>query len=781
MPPMARTHLHHMRLFLKCIHLSARISLISPIATPTKISVRGECIHKINVDITKLCKESRLKEALDILYIVDRRGIQVDSETYTSLLQVCTDMKALSEGKRVHNHIRESGFDQNIFLSTKLVNMYVICNSLVDARLVFDKIPTRNVFCWNAILRGYIRNGLCEDTLSLYHQMLREGIQPDRYTFPYALKACTGLSSLQEGRKIHDSVIASGFESHNVVASALIDMYTKCGSMNYARQVFDKMSERDIVTWSAMIAGSAQNGCCDEALKLFRQMQLAGLKPDPVTIASVLPACARLVALQHGKEIHDYIIRSGFDYDIFVRNSLIDMYTKCENTDDARHVFDNMSVRDVVSWSSIIAGYSQNGHFVETLELFWQMILAGVKPNSVTFASVLPACAGLTNIKQGKEIHNYIIRSGFESDVFVGSALIDMYAKCGNMDIASLVFDRMSHTDVVLWNAMIAGYTQNGHCNEALELFHQIQQADVKPDSVTLVSILPACAHLATLQHGKEIHAYVMRNGFESDVSVGNALIDMYAKCGSIEFGHCVFDKMSERNVISWNTMIAGYGMHGHGEEALAFFYEMQKAVMEPDCITFIALLSACSHAGLVDKGRQYFNCMSQDYEIIPRMEHYACMVDLLGRAGCLDEAWDFIKKMPLKPSVDVWGSLLGACRVHCNIDLAEFVAEHLFELRSDNAGYYVLLSNIYASAGRWVDASKVRKLIKDKGLKKEPGCSWIEIGNRVHAFLAEDRSHPQLEKIYATLESLVGPMKEAGYVPDTTFVLYDAEEDNPL
>eukprot|EP01018_Ginkgo_biloba_P008711 Gb_07638 [translate_table: standard] len=881
MSTMALVRLSNMPLFIKSIKMSAKVTF-SPFTATTETTLEGELAGKFNADINKLCREGRLKDALGLLDVMNRRRIGLDSDAYAALLQVCTNMKAFAEGKQVHTHMLSSGVELNIFLSTKLVSMYVMCNSLVNARLVFDNISMRNVFCWNAMIRGYIKSNLWEETLTLYYQMLKDGIQPDRFTFPYVLKACAGLSALQEGEKIHDFIISTGLESDIFVSSALIDMYAKCGNMEFARQVFDRMPERDIVSWSAMIGGYAQNEPCDEALKFFRQMLLSGVKPDPVIIASVLPACARLAALQQGKEIHDYIIRSGFESDIFVQNALIDIYTKCGSTEDAHHVFDNMPERDVVSWSSMIAGHSQNGHCDQTLKLFRQMKLAGVKPSSVTFASVLPACAHLAFVKQGKEIHNYIIRSGLESDIFVGSALIDMYAKCGSIgvarqvfnrlphrdvvlwnaiiagyaqnglcdealdlsrqiqrvsvkpnsvtmvsilpacarlaslqqgqeihaysirngfesddvvgsalidmyakcgsiDVARLVFDRMFCTDVVLWNAMISGYAQSGHCNEALKLFHQIQQTGVKPDSVTLTSILPACARLANLQQGKEIHDYIVRNEFESDVSVGNVLIDMYAKCGIIEIGRRVFDKMSDKDVISWNSMIAGYGMHGHGVDALRLFYQMQKEGMTPDYITFIALLSTCSHVGLVDKGWQYFDSMSRDYQIVPRMEHYACMVDLLGRAGHLDEAWDFIKKMPSKPSADVWGSLLGACRVYCNIELAECVAARLFELKPDNAGYYVLLSNIYAAAGRWVDVTNVRTLMKERGLKKKPGCSWIEVGNRVHSFVVGDRSHPQSEKIYAALESLARQMKEAGYVPDTSFVLHDAEDDSPI
>eukprot|EP01018_Ginkgo_biloba_P029665 Gb_20774 [translate_table: standard] len=600
--------------------------------------------------------------------------LHFNTDSYASLLQTCMSIKILNQ---IHAHMLITGLYHDVYWGTKLVKVYSKYGSLSNARLVLDKIQNRNVFLWNAIIRGYASNGFCEATLALYCQMQQEGIQPDEYTFPFVLKACAGLSALEEGKKIHHNIVRSGFRVDIFVATALIDMYAKCGSIDDARKVFDKMSTRDVVSWSAMIAGYAHNGRASEALTLFHQMQLEDMKP-----------------------------------------------------------------------------------------------------NSVTFACVLPACAQLGAMQQGKLIHDYIIRSGFESDVIVGTALIDMYAKCGSLEIARKLFDKMSERNVVSWSAMIAGYAQNGHANEALKLFDQMQLLGVKPDSVTMVSVLQACAHLGALQQGKWIHDYIIRNHFEADVSVGTALIDMYAKCGSVEVARQCFDKMPKRNVISWSAMISGYGMHGHGDDALTLFSQMQETNTLPDDITFISVLSACGHAGLVDEGWHYFNCMSQYYCITPRAKHYACMVDLLGRAGHLNEAQDFIKRMPLEPDAGVWGALLSACRTHGNIELGKRVAERLFGLEPENAGYYVLLSNIYATAGRWEDVATVRMMMKERGLKKTPGCSFIEFNKRVHAFLVGDRSHPQSEKIYATLETLNQQMEAAGYVPNTNFVLHDVEEE---
>jgi pentatricopeptide repeat protein len=721
---------------------------------------------------------------------------------YASLLQMCEDAKALEEGKQLHAQMLKSRVNIQHFMQAKLVSMYVKCGNLPSARQLFDKRPERDVLLWNAMIRASAMSGLYDEVLSLYNQMQLAGMQPDNCTFPCTLKACGRLLALQDGKRIHCHIIRYGFQADVLVSNNLVAMYSKCGTVADARKVFDKMSQRVIISWNGMIAGYSQNGCFGKALELFSQMKLSGTKPDAVTVTSVLPACAHLDALQQGKDIHDYIKRSGFDSDVFVNNALIGMYAKCRSIEDARRVFDNIYSKDVVSWSSMIAGYAQNGHGQEALKLLCDMELEGLKPNSVTIASVLPACVDLEALQRGKEIHGYIIRRAIESDVLVQNALLDMYAKCGSMEDGHRVFVRTSQRDVISWNALIAGYIKNSLCDEALKLFSQMkrtsikpnvitwssiiagyaqienadealklfqemQQAGLKPNSVTIATVLPACAHFAALQHGKEIHGYVIRNGFEFIVSVVNSLIDMYAKSGNINNARDIFDKMSERDVVSWNAMIAGYGMHGLGEEALTLFHKMQHEGMKPDHITFVGILSACSHAGLVDEGWEYFHGMIHDYNIKPKVEHYACMVDLLGRAGHLDDAYEFVKKMPLEPDATLWGALLGACRVHCKVELGEHVAECLLELKPKNAGYYILLSNIYASAGRWDAIAKVRTMMKDRGLKKKPGCSWIEVKNKVHVFFVGNEMCPELEEMHATFEKSAMQM-EAGYVPNT-------------
>ncbi|GLJ55895.1 hypothetical protein SUGI_1200050 [Cryptomeria japonica] len=658
------------------------------------------------------------------------------SNSYTYLFETCTTIRQLFQ---LRAHMIISGHSQNIYLLPKLVSKYAAYGVMADARQLFDKTHKQNIYLWTAMINGYVRNGLFEDAVLLYHQMNADGISADRFIFSSVIKACANLSALQEGIEIHNDIVRAGFELDTVVGTALVAMYAKCGEIEVAREMFDKMLERNAVTWSAIIAGYALKRKTSEALRLFNEMQMQGIKPDSVIMVSVLPAFTRLSDLRLAECIHGYVIRSGFEFDFVVSSALIDMYCKSGRVGFARQVFEKMPEGNVGSWNAMIAGYTQNGCAEEALLLFNEMQVSGVEPNLITMVSVIPASAHLSALHLGKCIHGYAIRSGFHSDVMIVTALIDMYAKSGSMESSRSLFERMPKRNVVSWNSMIAGYAQNGYASEALTLFSEMQLQGLKPDSVTVVNALPACAHLSALQLGKGIHGYIIQSNLEPDVTVCNALLDMYAKCGMVGCTFQLFDSMSQKTLVSWNTMIGGCGMHGYGKDALAFFTRMQQEGITPDHITFILVLSACSHSGLLDEGWQCFDSMTEDYRITPSMEHYACMVDLLGRSGLLDEAHDFIKRMPTKPNFVVWGSLLGACRVHGNVLLAESAMKHILELLPESVGHYVLLSNIYAETGRRDAAAKLRNMVKVKGLKKAPGCSWIEINSSIHSFFVAE------------------------------------------
>eukprot|EP01018_Ginkgo_biloba_P017091 Gb_24879 [translate_table: standard] len=761
-----------------------------------------------------LCKQGQFKEALGISHATAHRGIRPSASTYASLFQGCASKKALPEGKLVHAHMIEIAFETDTFLANSLLTMYSKCGSLVDARRVLDEMPNRNVVSWTVMISAYARYRFCEEALALYCEMQRTGIVPDHFTFATVLSACANLADLEIGKEVHEGILRCGLQPDIYVGSALVDMYVKCGSIVYARQVFDKMSQRNVVSWTALIGGYIQDGHVDEALKLFTemperdvvtwnamiaafsrhgrnaealtlfyQMQQAGIPSNQFTFASVLPACANLAALEHGKEIHRGIIRNGFQSDVFIGSALVNMYVKCGSIEVSRRVFDKMPERNVVSWNAMIGGYAQNGHVDEALKLFQNM----PERDGVSWTAIIAGFALSGHIHEAQKLFQRMperdmvswnamiagyVQNGQADDavqlfqkmpernVVSWNSIITGYAQTGHVREALKLFQKMPERDIVSWNAMIGGYSQNGHFNEALNIFQQMQLTGVKPDLDTFASILPACANLAALGHSKEAHESIIRYGFQSDVFVGSALVDTYAKCGSIKNAQKVFDKMPRRSVVSWTAMIVGYAMHGCGKGALQLFEQMKHCGLKPDHVTFIGVLSACRHAGLVDDGWQYFDSMSQDYHITPAVEHYCCMVDLLGCAGLLDEARDFIDKMPIKPDAAVWGSLLSACRIHINIEIGEHAAKHLFDLDPTNPANYLLLSNIYAAAGRWDGIEQVQKRMKDRRVTKKPGCSWIEVNNKVYSFFVGDKSHPQTHKINETLERLSGQMK---------------------
>jgi pentatricopeptide repeat protein len=537
----------------------------------------------------------------------------------------------------------------------------------------------------------------------------------------------------------------------------------------------------NVFAWNKKLAKYVKAGEPEKTLQLFQQLQQEGISPDKFTFVQVLNACASLQALAEGRHAHEKVIQIGCETDLFVGSSLINMYAKCGSMEDALRAFNKMPSHNVVCWTAMILGYVKCGQGWEALELFRQMQQKGVQPDSVAFVGVLNACASVGALEEGRRAHEQIIQSGCDLDVFVGSSLVDMYAKCGSMEEAWKVFNKMSSRDVVSWTAMILGNVKCGEGQAALKLFQQMQQEGVLPNPITFVGVLNACASVLALEEGRCAHKLIIESDFESNVFVRSSLVDMYAKCGSMEEAWRVFNKMSSHDVVSWNALLRGFAMHGHGEETLQHFEQMCEEGVEPDDVTFLCLLSACSHAGLVQEGLRCYGSMSAVYKISAKLEHYTCMVDLLGRAGHLHEAEKIIKTMPCKPDAAAWKALLGACRIHGNMEMGEHVAKQVLEVDPKNAAGYVLLSNIYAAAGRWDLKDKVQRLRKERGVKKQPGCTWIELNNKVHRFVVDDQDHPQISEIRAELKRLSGWMHEEGYIPETKFVLHDVEEEEKV
>lgn len=684
----------------------------------------------------------------------------------SSLLKKSPTHSNLHEARRLHARLLVDG--QAPLLGSLLVQLYAHFGCFHEAFLVFRTLRSfPNIAC-NAILRAYLDAALFSEAIHFFaHLVSHLAFLPDNYTCPLILKACSGLFSLQEGRKVHDLIrffeFRNLFKPNAYTKCALIDMFARCGSLDDARVVFDDMPhrEKDLASWTAIICGTIHQGQGHEALCLFEMMRHQDVSPDSAVMAAILPACGRLEAKQTGIALQALALRSGFHSDLFVGNAIIDMYCKFGDTCQAYGVFCRMPCRDDVSWRTLIAGYSQNSQYHKSLELFLEMINLGVKPSRISVASILPALGKLNLSEQGKVIHGFIIKQGFEFDVIVGTALVDMYSSCGLTVETEILLSIWSDWDIMIWNSAIAGHASAENYNFALTVFRKMRKTKFKPSSITLMSILPVCTKLGALKLGMEVHCHAIRNSLEVAISVSNSIIDMYCKCGYLGLGLKVFDDMVEKDVVSYNTMISAYGFHGYAKQALALFDEMKSLGIEASKATFVGLLSACSHAGLVDEGRSLYNSMIHDYGIKPNMEHYSCMVDLLGRAGLIDDACSFIRTMSEEPDGNVVGCLLASCRAQ-NMKLPVYLfSNETLQDKFDDSGYYILVSNMYASTKRWKDASRVRALIKEKGLRKKPGNSWIQIGQCTHVFDARDITHSEFSKIQEILEILFSQMKD--------------------
>ncbi|KAK6234941.1 Pentatricopeptide repeat - like 10 [Theobroma cacao] len=528
-----------------------------------------------------------------------------------------------------------------------------------------------------------------------------------------------------------------------------------------------------------LIQSLCKEGNLKQAFKLLSQEP----NPSQRTYELLILSCAHQNSLSLAQSLHSHISQNGFDQDPFLVTKLISMYSALDSLDDARKLFDKTRKRTIFVWNALFRALTLAGFGEEVLGLYRQMNRTGIPSDRFTYTYVLKACVAseclVSLLKKGKEIHAYILRHGYEAHVHIMTTLVDMYARFGCVSCASFVFGEMPVRNVVSWSAMIACYAKNGKSFEALELFREmmVETHDSFPNSVTMVSVLQACAALAALEQGKLIHAYILRRGLDSVLPVISALITMYSRCGKLELGQRIFDQMEKRDVVSWNSLISSYAVHGFGKKAIQIFQEMIHQGVSPSPVTFVSVLGACSHAGLVEEGKRLFDSMHKEHGIYPSVEHYACMVDLLGRANRLEEAARIIDEMRIEPGAKVWGSLLGSCRIHCNVDLAERASSRLFQLEPVSAGNYVLLADIYAEAKMWDEVKRVRKLLETRSLQKVPGRSWIEVKRKIYSFVSVDESNPQIEEIQSFLIKLSAEMKEKGYVPQTKVVLYDLNE----
>ncbi|XP_038884767.1 pentatricopeptide repeat-containing protein At2g33680 [Benincasa hispida] len=686
--------------------------------------------------------------------------------SFFNLFLRCTHQKDLQKGKAIHAQLLRTGSFSSVYLTNSLVNLYAKCGCLVKAKLVFESISNKDVVSWNCLINGHSQQGpVCSSfVMELFQRMRTENTLPNAHTFAGVFTAASTSLETFGGLQAHALAIKTSSFYDVFVGSSLLNMYCKIGCLLEARKVFDRIPERNSVSWATMISGYAMERMAFEAWELFLLMRREEGIHNEFTYTGVLSALTVPELVHYGKQIHCLALKSGLLSIVSVGNALVTMYCKCGCLDDALKTFELSGDKNSITWSAMITGYAQAGDSHEALKLFSYMHFNGNKPSEFTFVGVINACSDIGALKEGKQMHGYSLKVGYESQIYIMTALVDMYAKCGSLVDARKGFDYLKEPDIVLWTSMIGGYAQNGENETALTLYCRMQMEGILPNELTMASVLRACSSLAALEQGKQIHARTIKYGFNLEVPIGSALSTMYAKCGSLEDGNLVFRRMPTRDIVSWNAMISGLSQNGEGLKALELFEEMRQGTTKPDYVTFVNVLSACSHMGLVERGKIYFKMMLDEFGIVPRVEHYACMVDILSRAGKLEEAKEFIESATIDHGMCLWRILLGACRNYRNYELGAYAGEKLMELGSEESSAYVLLSSIYVALGRSDDVERVRRVMKLRGVNKEPGCSWIELKSQVHVFVVGDQIHPQIVYIRSELRMLRKHMKDECY-----------------
>lgn len=693
---------------------------------------------------------------------------------FTTLIQY-SRQKDLQKGKALHAQIIKTGPNSCVHIANSLVNFYAKCGDLPKAKLIFEAIPDKDVVSWNSLINGYSQQGQngSSHVMELFQRMRVENAFPNAHTFAGVFTAASYASpDVFGGRQAHALAIKADSFYDVFVGSSLLNMYCKASLVLDARKVFDRMLERNSVSWATMISGYAVQRLAGDALALFGLMRRRNEVKEEVNefvLTGVLSALVLPEFVGTGKQIHCLAVKIGLISFVSVENALVTMYAKCGSLDDALRTFKTSGDKNSITWSAMITGFAQSGDSQKALDLFSHMHFSGVMPSEFTFVGVINACSDIGALEEGKQVHSYSLKLGFEFQIYIMTALVDMYAKCGNVSDARKGFDYLREPDIVLWTSMIGGYVQNGENEASLTLYCRMQREGMMPNELTMASVLKACSSLSAFEQGRQIHVRTIKYGFSLEVPIGSALSTMYAKCGNLEDGNLVFRRMPMRDTVSWNAMISGLSQNGRGTEALELFEEMRLEGAKPDYITFVNVLSACSHMGLVERGWIYFNMMSNEFGIGPRVDHYACMVDVLSRAGKLDEAKEFIESATIDHGMCLWRILLSACRNYHNYELGAYAGEKLMELGSQESSAYVLLSSVYTALGRSKDVERVRSLMKLRGVSKEPGCSWIELKSQVHVFVVGDEMHPQIENIRHEIRRLIKHMKDKDYQPSST------------
>ncbi|XP_031479162.1 pentatricopeptide repeat-containing protein At3g49740 [Nymphaea colorata] len=719
----------------------------------------GQALIRLNALISKHARSGQHRDALLLFHHLNSfLQLKPDHYTLASALTACANLADVAAGEQLHAHVTVAGFQRYLQVGNTLIAFYAKSGDLLSARHVFDEIPFRDVFswttlvaahaksgdvevalglleempqrnlvAWNGLITGFTQSGRPEVALQVFKRMRKTGVSCDHYTYAGLLSLCSSQEFICLGRQIHAVVIPTGLLARASVVNAMLTMYFACGMLDDACDMFvESVDIHNQVTFNAMIAGLIGTSKYLEALAVFKEMQEACVLPTESTLVSILSVCSFKNMLKCGMQVHGHVVKMGLEDHVIVCNAAINMYSNCLDLQSARMLFEMLINRDLVSWNSMIAGYGQQKFWKEAMEVFLKMLRSGIRPDEFTYGSILAGFVGFEAQKYVEMVHGLAYKDGLILNSQVCNALTSTYVRCGAIDDCLKLFSDMPERNLISWNVIISAYVQNGLVMEAWDCFYKLQESKVRPNSYTLSIILSTCGCISALRQGQQVHAYILRCGLEWETSLGNALVTMYAKCGCLSWSRDVFYRLRQKDVVSWNAMIAAYAQHGEGEEALGCFETMGQLGILYDQVTFTVILSACSHAGLVDDGCRIFSSMIKDYGLSPSQDHYSCIIDLLGRAGNLDEAKRFIKGMPFEAGSYIWWALLSACRAHGDVRLGEIASKYLLQFEPNNPAVYVLLSNIHASAGQWEDAARVRDLMRENGVVKEPGRSWI-------------------------------------------------------
>lgn len=692
-------------------------------------------------------------------------GTRLITQPLIDLLKSFEERGSLKLANCIHGHVIKSGFaDRDLLvLLNHVAHAYSKCGDYDAARRVFDGMSHRNVFSWTVMIVASNEHGYYRDGVELFCMMLDQGVLPDGFAFSAVLQSCVGLDSVELGEMVHAHVVVTGFLAHTVVATSLLNMYAKLGESESSVKVFNNMTELNVVSWNAMISGFTSNGLHLQAFDCFINMIQVGVTPNNFTFVSVSKAVGQLGDIHKCHQVHKYASNWGLDSNTLVGTALIDMYSKCGSMSDAQVLFDLKFTSCLVNtpWNAMITGYSQAGSHIEVFQLFTRMCQNDIKPDVYTFCCVFNSIAALKCLKSLRETHGMALKCGFDAmQISVTNALADAYAKCDSLESVENVFNKMEEKDIVSWTTMVTAYCQYSEWGKALAIFSQMRNEGFIPNHFTLSSVITACGGLCLQEYSQQIHSLTCKASMDTETCIESALIDMYAKCGNLTGAKKIFERIPNPDTVSWTAIISTYAQHSLVEDALQLFRKMEQSDAKINAVTLLCILFACSHGGLVDEGLKIFHQMENTYGVVPEMEHYACVVDLLGRVGRLDEAVEFINKMPVKPNEMIWQTLLGACRIHGNPTLGETAAQKILLTLPQHPSTYVLLSNTYIESGLYQDGVGLRDKMKERGIKKEPGYSWISLRGKVHKFYAGDQQHPQKDKIYNMLEELTSNIK---------------------